>query len=77
MKSLNQLGIKRLKIDQILNSNDCYNGWFLITKYLVENYDKKFIFSLIKSNCKAIEVLQNELYNNVNKKYNKFDYPIF
>ena len=56
-------------MDQILNSKGCYDGWYLITKYLIENYDKQFIFSLIESNRKAREFLQNELYNKASEYY--------
>lgn len=49
-------------IDQILNNRNCYDDWCLITKYLIENYDKRFVFSLIKSSHKARKFFQDELY---------------
>ena len=47
----------------------CYAGWYLITKYLVENYEKSFVFSLFESNRKAKEFLVNELYNKAKQYY--------
>ena len=52
-------------IENILETDmnkSCYGGWFLMTKYLVENYDKDFVLSLFESNRKAKEFLINELY---------------
>ena len=62
-------------LDDILNSRGCYNGWYLLTKYLIENYDKQFIFSLIKSNRKAREFLQDELYHKASRYYKKINSP--
>ncbi len=59
-------------IDQILSvdmTKSCYDGWYLITKYLVENYDKKFVLQLFESNRQAKEFLQTELFDNTKKFY--------
>ena len=49
----------------------CYDGWFLITKYLVENYSKQKVFDLIESNRQAREFLEDELYTKVKNFYLK------
>lgn len=52
-------------IDEILwvdKSKSCYNGWYLVTKYLIENYEKNFIFSLFESSREAEEFLKSELF---------------
>lgn len=49
----------------------CYDGWYLVTKFLVENYDKYFVFELFKSNRQAREFLQSELYEKVKKYYSE------
>lgn len=49
----------------------CYDGWYLVTKFLVENYDKYFVFELFKSNRQAREFLQSELYEKAKKYYSE------
>ncbi len=39
-----------------------YADYFLITKYLIENYSKDYILQIIQSNRKSRELLKNELY---------------
>ncbi len=58
-------------LDEIINGNAHYNAYYLLTKYLIENYDKSFTFKLIESNRKAHEFLKDELYDKVNKLYNQ------
>ena len=50
-------------------NKSCYGGWFLMTKYLVENYDKNFVLSLFESNRQAKEFLINELYDKAKEFY--------
>ena len=50
-------------LDDLLLSKNNYKGYYLTTKYLLENYSKETIFELIKSNRKAREFLVNELYD--------------
>lgn len=47
----------------------CYDGWFLMVKYLVENYEKDFILQLFESNRQAMEFLEKELYSKAKKHY--------
>ena len=42
-----------------------YGNYLLLTKHLIENYDKNFIFELIESNRKARDFLQSKLYREV------------
>ena len=52
-------------LEQILSKDDAkfsYDGGYLTTKYLIENYDKEFVFQLFKSNRQAREFLVAELY---------------
>lgn len=44
-----------------------YYNYNFLTKYLVENYDKDFVLSLMKSKNKARAFLKDELYDKVNK----------
>lgn len=50
-------------------NKSCYNGWYLVTKYLIENYEKNFVFELFKSNRKSREFLQSELYSKAKQHY--------
>ena len=40
-------------LDDILNSNNNYNGWYLVTKYIIDNYSQKFIMELFKDKEKS------------------------
>ena len=51
--------------------SSCYDGWFLVTKFLIENYDKQFIFELFQSSRMANEFLENELYQKAKDFYCK------
>ena len=57
-------------LDSLLLSKDNYNGYYLVTKYLLDNYNKELIFDLIKSNRKPREFLVNELYDRAKNHYN-------
>lgn len=51
--------------------DSCYDGWYLLVKYLVENYPKQKIFELIESNRQAREFLKDILYAEVKNYYDK------
>lgn len=53
--------------------NSCYDGWYLLTKYLVDNYDKKLVIELFEDNVKARSFLEHELYNKVKNYYTNND----
>lgn len=40
-------------LEDILNSNNNYNGWYLVTKYIIENYSHEFIMELFKDKEKS------------------------
>lgn len=59
-------------IEQILARDmqkSCYDGWFLVTKYFVENYAKDFILEIFQSSRQARELLTNELYEKAKQHY--------
>lgn len=52
-------------------TKNCYAGYYLIVKYLIENYDKSFVLDLFTSSRKANLFLKDELYEKANTFYNK------
>lgn len=40
-------------IDDILGNNPCYDGWYLVVKYILDNYDKEYLLSLFDNNSIA------------------------
>ena len=59
-------------LEQILETDvnkRSYEAYYLVTKYLVENYDKDFVIELFKSNRQANEFLKNQLYNKTKEHY--------
>ena len=46
-------------LNDILNSNNCYDGWYLVTKYIIENYPREFFLELLLDKSKADEFLEN------------------
>ena len=42
-------------LDNILNSNSNYNGWFLITKYIIENYSHDYFIKLLSNKDYALK----------------------
>ena len=63
-------------LEDILNSNDCYAGWFLLTKYILEKYGKNYFLELLENNQKAfsetprLHAEAKDYYDNVNISYN-------
>ena len=47
-----------------------YYAYYLIVKYLVENYDENLIFELLKNKEYAENFLKDELYSKAEKSYN-------
>lgn len=50
-------------LDECLGKTQTYEPFYMLTKYLVENYDKEKVFQLIESNREAKEFLIDELYD--------------
>ena len=49
--------------DDIVNSNNCYDGWFLLVKYIFDNYDKSYFFSLLKDGDFAKKEIKKIMMN--------------
>lgn len=62
-------------LEDFLNNSkvtkNCYAGYYLIVKYLIENYDKSFVLDLFTSSRQANLFLKDELYEKANTFYNK------
>ena len=41
-------------LDDILNSQNCYVGWYLLTKYIIDKYGRDYFFELFNSQEKAL-----------------------
>lgn len=52
-------------------TKNCYAGYYLIVKYLVEHYDKHFVLNLFLSSRQANLFLKDQLYNKAYAFYNK------
>ena len=59
----------KYSLDDILNSNKCYDGWYLTTKYIIDNYSHEFLIDLLKNNNKAEKFLK-EIYDDIKNYYN-------
>ncbi len=57
-------------VDDILNSNNCYNGWYLVTKYIIENYSQDFFLDLLKDREEAKQFLEMH-YKNIKDYYSR------
>ncbi len=58
--------------EQILNKRDCkYANYYLLTRTLVNNYDKSFVLQLFKSSREANEFLDKTLFEQTSKKYER------
>ena len=55
-------------IDDILNSNNCYNGWYLVTKFIIENYSRDFFLELLKDREKSNRFLK-KIFSDIKKYY--------
>ena len=57
-------------LEEILSyKKPCYDGWDLMTRFLVENYPKNFVLELIKDRHTSEDFLKKELYPKVKNKY--------
>lgn len=58
---------KNIKFDtsceKLLSNDISYDQSYLITKYLVENYDKSFVMQILSNKLMARDFLRNELYD--------------
>lgn len=59
-------------LPQLLGKEKCpYSGYYLVTKFFIENYNKKFVLNMFESSREANEFLTNELYNKAVLYYNQ------
>ena len=42
-------------LEDILNSNNCYSSWYLLTKYILEKYGKEYFLKLLRNQDLALE----------------------
>ena len=58
-------------LDMLFDKNYPYSAYYLITKYLIENYDKSFVLELFQSSRQANEFLKQELFGKTKDYYTK------
>lgn len=58
-------------LDEFINKT-CYHDYYLVTKYLVENYDKKLILQLFQSKELAHNFLTKDLFQKIKDHYSTF-----
>lgn len=56
--------------EKLLSGGASYDQYYLVTKYLVENYDKNFVLQMLSNENLASDFLKNELYDKVSQFYN-------
>ena len=59
-------------LDDIVNSKNCYPGWFLLTKYIIEEKGKDYFMMLLKDKQKAIQDTPL-LYNEAKSFYDDYE----
>ena len=47
-------------LSEILTSNQCYNGWYLVTKYIIEKYPRELFIELLKDNNRAEKFIKDK-----------------
>ncbi len=55
-------------LTQLMKKDD-YSAYYLVTKYFVENYDKKYVLEVFQSSRMARELLTNELFDKAKNFY--------
>ncbi len=57
-------------IEEVLDPNkNNYDAYYLLTKFLVENYNKDFVLNIFQSSRQSRELLQNELFDKAKNFY--------
>ena len=59
-------------LDDILNSRTCYEGWYLLTKYIIEQKGKDYFLMLLKNNIRS-KSEASELYEEAKSFYDSLD----
>ena len=55
-------------LSEILTSNQCYNGWYLVTKYIIEKYPRELFIDLLKDKNRAEKFIKDK-YEEINNYY--------
>ena len=55
-------------LNDILTSNNCYNGWYLVTKYIIEKYSHELFLDLLKDKNRA-ESFIKKIYDEIKNYY--------
>lgn len=58
--------------DEIINSNNCYLGWFLLAKFIIEEKGKDYFLMLLKNRELALSEA-SKLYNEAKEFYDDFN----
>ena len=56
-------------LDEIINSKNCYLGWYLITKFIIEEKGKDYFLKLLKNSDYALS-LTPKIYKEAKEFYN-------
>ena len=56
-------------LDEIIKSNNCYLGWYLITKFIIEEKGKDYFLKLLKNSDYALS-LTPKIYKEAKEFYN-------
>lgn len=56
----------KYSLEDILESKDCYNGFYLMVKYILDNYNKEYFFKLLSDKDYALKETP-KIYNQIKK----------
>ncbi len=57
-------------LEEILNRNDCYEEWLLMTKYIIEKYGREYFLELVLNKEKSFQETNN-IYEESKEYYKK------
>ncbi len=59
------------EIEDVLDNNkNIYYSYYILTKYLVENYKKDYVLEVFKSSDASKKLLEDELFKNAKRNFN-------
>ena len=50
-------------LSEVLEGNTAYSEWYLITKYIIDNYSKEYFLELLRNRNEAIDFINNNFDN--------------
>ena len=59
-------------MNDVINCNNCYNEWYLIVKYIIDNYNQDFFLELLKDKAQANNFLINN-FDNIKTYYSSLN----